>query len=1051
MTTEGPASQGVQQCGVVSDRIFEELPRAHIVSVSRPDTADISPMLLAYTIELQYKQFKWTLVKKASQVLYLHFALKKRAFMEELFEKQEQVREWLYSLGIADHVMVVPDDDEPDDGALPISHEERHKRHIPSKAALNIIRPTMRKQHSASDAAKAAMQNYLNHFLGNLDIVNSREVCKFLEVSKLSFSSEYGPKMKEGYVMAKNINKLTREGAEISCCPFQLLGCCNNSWQKVWAVLKPGFLAFLEDPFDTEALDIMVFDILPTCHQKGMLDEKGKGNLSLADQIKERNPLYYAIKVSCGNRWVNLRMMSYAKMRDWISAINGAALNSPEGWCHPHRYSSFAPKRGLTEDGSQVQWFVDGEAAFDAVASAIEGAKSEIFMTGWWLCPELYLRRPFENHPSSRLDALLEAKAKAGVQIYILMYKEVPLALKINSMYSKKKLLNIHENVKVLRYPDHLSSGIYYWSHHEKIVIVDYQTCFLGGLDLCFGRFDTAEHRVADNPSSLWPGKDYYNPRESEPNSWEDAMADEVDRKIYPRMPWHDIQCALWGPPCRDVARHFVQRWNHAKRNKAQNEHGIPLLIPRHHMVLPHYMGKSSKIDVGHKDEEDNPSFRNEGFFSPHSLVEDIPLLLPQETDVENLSRFKQTEHDVVIHHEHQAKNDDEDQWEGSDGSQDEHLTSGRGDVGPRTACRCQVIRSASQWSVGTSQTEDSIHKAYCSLIENAEHFVYIENQFFISGLAGDDVIQNRVLDAIYKRILQAHKEGKAFRVIIVLPLLPGFQGGIDDSGAATVRAILHWQCRTISRGKNSILHNIKAGVGDKAHDYISFFGLRSHGRLFENGPIATSQVYVHSKLLIVDDRISVIGSSNINDRSLLGSRDSEIAVVIEDKEFVDSTMNGELWKAGKFSHSLRCSLWMEHLGLHPGEAHRVKDPLSDSTYRDLWLATAKENNSIYHDVFNCIPNDSIRSRAALRQSMSQSKERVGQNTIDLGIAPQKVVIKGGEGNTTATMTTTTDPMERLRGVKGHLVSFPLEFMCQEDLRPMLIEGEFYAAPQVFH
>lgn len=42
-------------------------------------------------------------------------------------------------------------------------------------------------------------------------------------------------------------------------------------------------------------------------------------------------------------------------------------------------------------------------------------------------------------------------------------------------------------------------------------------------------------------------------------------MKDELDRTIYPRMPWHDVHCALWGPPCRDIARHFVQRWNHAK------------------------------------------------------------------------------------------------------------------------------------------------------------------------------------------------------------------------------------------------------------------------------------------------------------------------------------------------------------------------------------------------------------------------------------------------------------------------------------------------------
>ncbi|KAJ0479827.1 putative phospholipase D [Helianthus annuus] len=36
-------------------------------------------------------EFKWQLVKKASHVFYLHFALKKRAFFEEIHEKQEQV------------------------------------------------------------------------------------------------------------------------------------------------------------------------------------------------------------------------------------------------------------------------------------------------------------------------------------------------------------------------------------------------------------------------------------------------------------------------------------------------------------------------------------------------------------------------------------------------------------------------------------------------------------------------------------------------------------------------------------------------------------------------------------------------------------------------------------------------------------------------------------------------------------------------------------------------------------------------------------------------
>lgn len=44
-----------------------------------------------------------------------------------------------------------------------------------------------------------------------------------------------------------------------------------------------------------------------------------------------------------------------------------------------------------------------------------------------------------------------------------------------------------------------------------------------------------------------------------------------------------------------------------------------------------------------------------------------------------------------------------------------------------------------------------------------------------------------------------------------------------------------------------------------------------------------TEIVYIHSKLLIVDDMICIVGSANINDRSLRGDRDSELCVVVED------------------------------------------------------------------------------------------------------------------------------------------------------------------------
>jgi len=47
------------------------------------------------------------------------------------------------------------------------------------------------------------------------------------------------------------------------------------------------------------------------------------------------------------------------------------------------------------------------------------------------------------------------------------------------------------------------------------------------------------------------------------------------------------------------------------------------------------------------------------------------------------------------------------------------------------------------------------------------------------------------------------------------------------------------------------------------------------------NGTMITELIYVHSKLMIVDDNTVICGSANINDRSMIATRDSEIAVII--------------------------------------------------------------------------------------------------------------------------------------------------------------------------
>lgn len=72
------------------------------------------------------------------------------------------------------------------------------------------------------------------------------------------------------------------------------------------------------------------------------------------------------------------------------------------------------------------------------------------------------------------------------------------------------------------RHPDHLGGEVtLLWSHHEKVVLVDNAAACIGGLDLCFGRWDTHTAPLADaHPSNLsatlFPGADHNNARISD-------------------------------------------------------------------------------------------------------------------------------------------------------------------------------------------------------------------------------------------------------------------------------------------------------------------------------------------------------------------------------------------------------------------------------------------------------------------------------------------------------------------------------------------------------
>ena len=85
---------------------------------------------------------------------------------------------------------------------------------------------------------------------------------------------------------------------------------------------------------------------------------------------------------------------------------------------------------------------------------------------------------------------------------------------------------------------------------------------------------------------------------------------------------------------------------------------------------------------------------------------------------------------------------------------------------------------------------------------------------------------------------------------------------------------------------------------------------IETKARLFRNS--LRFPIYVHSKMMIVDDVYIIVGSANINQRSLSGTRDTEIAVGCWQPNFGDVNPYGDV-------HRFRMSLWTEHF--------RVSDP----------------------------------------------------------------------------------------------------------------------------
>merc|ERR1712062_327818 len=135
---------------------------------------------------------------------------------------------------------------------------------------------------------------------------------------------------------------------------------------------------------------------------------------------------------------------------------------------------------------------------------------------------------------------------------------------------------------------------------------------------------------------------------------------------------------------------------------------------------------------------------------------------------------------------------------------------------------------------------------------------------------------------------------GERFTAYIVLPAWPE-----GHPGSAVSQAKLRWQSETIAMmyreiGQALIEADVKPWLGDQPTDWLIFL---CAGKRELSGPhldlldppkskmeikfreTLRQMITVNSKMMIVDDSYIIVGSANINERSLSGRRDTEIAV----------------------------------------------------------------------------------------------------------------------------------------------------------------------------
>lgn len=573
-----------------------------------------------------------------------------------------------------------------------------------------------------------------------------------------------------------------------------------------------------------------------------------------------------------------------------------------------HVPDNFIPKIPLS--GGK---YYEPHRCWEDIFDAITNAKHLIYITGWSVYTEITLVRDSRRQKPGgdiTLGELLKKKASEGVKVLMLVWDDRTSV----GLLKKDGLMATHDQeteqffqgtevncVLCPRNPDDGGSIVQslqigtMFTHHQKIVVVDSELpsgesekrrilSFVGGIDLCDGRYDTPFHSLFRTLDTAHHD-DFHQPN----------FPGGAITKGGPREPWHDIHSRLEGPIAWDVLFNFEQRWR---------KQG----------------GKDVLVNFRELDD---------------IIIPPSPVMYLDDSETWNVQLFR---------------------------SIDEGAAFGFPET-PEDAAKAGLV------SGKDNIIDRSIQDAYIHAIRRAKNFIYIENQYFLGSSydwQSDDIKKEEIgaLHVIPKelalKIVSKIEAGERFTVYVVVPMWPE---GIPES--ASVQAILDWQRRTMEMMYKHIVQALNAkGIEEDPRNYLTFFciGNREVKKSGEYEPSETPEpdsdymraqearrfmIYVHSKMMIVDDEYIIIGSANINQRSMDGARDSEIAMGAYQPHHLATRepARGQI-------HGFRMALWYEHLGmldetfLHPESEECVTkvNRMADK-YWDLYSSESLERD----------------------------------------------------------------------------------------------------------